>query len=318
MSEEFNNQIITYKNDHGAAATKDQILSKLIPEQLTECAIHLGRVAGETCAENNIIKEVVTNLGVSNLSEAKTALACEDERCVLKRMAPKMGNHLLATIANNFKVMGPSGTQLLSNKNIDMQLQQWAKNIDKFFPYNFNMLNYTEYSFSDGAVINTPDTLATISVIDLHKEGYKYAGCVINSDVYQGPGKHWMALFVDCSTKIPSIEFFNSSGNPPAPQWVNWMEKTKSQLDSTLNVDSEIISVSKIRHQQSRTECGVYSLFYIWARLNKVPYKYFTTTPIKDQLMFEFRQHLFYDAKTQNTGVFNWKEFTQRVNIKWE
>ncbi len=121
-----------------------------------------------------------------------------------------------------------------------------------------------------------------------------------------------------------SVEFFNSSGNAPAPEWVNWLEKTRVIMENIAdnqhikNYKVSVIKVTSIRHQKSKSECGLYSLFYIWARLNDVPVEYFTTNPIADQLMFEFRQHLFDDPQHKSLKVFDWDKYKNTVKIEWE
>jgi hypothetical protein len=124
-----------------------------------------------------------------------------------------------------------------------------------------------------------------------------------------------MALFADARNSDRwTVEFFNSSGNAPAPEWVSWLVKTKAGMELILDrekkkIPVEIMKVSSIRHQQSRSECGLYSLFYIWARLHNIPPEYFMENPIPDQLMFEFRQHLFEDPKRKTVKKFDWTAY---------
>jgi hypothetical protein len=127
------------------------------------------------------------------------------------------------------------------------------------------------------------------------KNTYKTAGCIINSDNYQGSGKHWMALFVDTRSSPMTVEFFNSSGNYPVKQWSDWMHKTKDDLAPKGKV--KIVNVAGLQHQRSKTECGVYSLYYIWSRLNGISPEAFQKIKVDDELMFEFRQHLFSDPE---------------------
>jgi hypothetical protein len=304
---------------------------------------------------------VIGNAGGNTaiMDAAKIKLHCDTEKCVLMKLKPQLGpQRVSAELATAFKLRGPIDSQLLNNVNIDRTLAQWALRYRDFFPYNFNMVDYANHSFVNGEVVNRPDTLATISFADLYTGAYngtKYrrAACVINSDVSHGGGKHWMALFVRAgnAAKLPnaatapnpgvhsrpvvsgndvasanetcSVEFFNSSGNAPAPEWVNWMQKTRDQMEAlyagglgATSCTVNIVKVTTIRHQQSRSECGLYSLFYIWARLHDVPIEYFTTTPIPDQLMFEFRQHLFETPATMKS--FDWSKFLSRNRVKWE
>jgi hypothetical protein len=177
------------------------------------------------------------------------------------------------------------------------------------------MLDYKTYSFRNGRVLNHPDTLATVHMGDLVGRGITHAGCVINSDKYHGDGKHWMALFVDIPGE--TVEFFNSSGNDPQVAWVDWMVKTAEELRQC-GKKAKLIKVSSIRHQNSKTECGVYSLFYIWSRLNGIPCDVFLKHKINDDHIFHFRQLLFADPKVQLKN-WDWAEYQKIVGgLKWE
>lgn len=330
-----NDKVQAVSNDHNAPAHKDAVTAKLIPEQISECAIYLKKEHGEPCMSSDAISAVSAAVGVSGtaaqiLKGAKNKLACDSERCVLSKLSSAIGEaQTRREINTRLKVKGPTDSKLLSNIHIDSTLKQWASIFPHFFPYNFNMLNYASYAYENGYILNHPDTLATILFADLYQgeidgKRYKCAGCIINSDTYQGSGKHWMALFACARGDSKwTVEFFNSSGNAPAPEWINWLEKTRVCMEMILdkekkNIPVEIVKVSSIRHQQSRSECGLYSLFYIWARLNGVPVEYFTTTPILDQLMFEFRQHLFENPNRKTMKKFDWNEYKNTVHISWE
>lgn len=306
------------------------------------------------------------------IEQAKDQLGCSTEVCILEALEPHLGKSLITNeITSNFKIKGPTDNKLLSNINIDAIMNKYSELFPGFFPYNFNMRNFASYRFRKGYVEHVPDTLATIQFSDLFANGHTCCGCVINDDTYQGPGTHWMALFADTRGGKWSVEFFNSGANAPAPEWVNWMTKTKSQMEdimdalkkgNTLKVEGtsgsvgtsvavdtmpknpraknittreesrefccetarkipqrvDIICCSEIRHQQSKTECGLYSLFYIFARLNGVPYEYFMKNPVPDQLMFEFRQVLFNSEKGVNGGKFNWDQYRGQVSVVWE
>ena len=307
----------------------------LIPETVSPCA--LG-VSGVTCVGKKTIMSVARQLGMEDtaasdptevIGAARKITGCLTEKCAVSAIAERLTGaeraHVLGDITLSYKVDGPTGTRLLTNFNIDSVLRQWAATRPDFFAYNFNMRDYASHSFANRAVQNTPDTLATVKWADLAARGIKRAACVINSDVYSGPGKHWMALFADATTDPPTVEFFNSSGSPPAAEWVNWLVKTRGAIDDVMSKDRStphkptvIIKASSVRHQDSRSECGVYSVFYIWARLNGVPPSFFAKTTIPDKLMFEFRQHLFEDKTRAPVSRFDWDAFKATTRIEWE
>jgi hypothetical protein len=323
-----------YKNDK-RPTDKDDVVRELIPEHVSECALWTGKGHDEPCVSAAMIGDIKKhiNAGAGShkdvMDSAKAKTNCTSEKCVLEALKPHLGEaRVKAEIANSLKITGPTDTKLLSNINIDAIMRQYMNKFPSFFPYNFNMLNYASYRFENGYVIDTPDTLSSVLFADLMTgefDGHKYdcAGCIINTDTYQGAGKHWMALFADTRTDPCTVEFFNSSGNSPAPEWISWMVKTRDGIIHMMEhrgtkVNAEVKKVTNIRHQQSKTECGLYSLFYVWARLHDVPIEYFMNTPIPDQLMFEFRQHLFSDSRRVKIKKFDWNSYKNSVNIEWE
>lgn len=307
----------------GAITHDDNIAHELIPNDVSECALITGKGNGDICVSDEAIKalKVVAKTNDKDpkkvMEAAKKKLGCETQRCVLKSNEFKnvVGVHAAdREIKENLKINGPTSTALLSNINIDATLRQWGKKFKDFYPYNFNMVDYEERG----------DTLATVDVKDLYDRGYRTFACVINSDTYKGKGEHWMALFGDMrSDNKWTVEFFNSSGRAPVHEFAKWLTKTKNRFDDiireyNLGAIAESVKVAKIQHQKTRTECGVYSLYYIWARLHGTPYTYFLDTEISDALCFEFRQHLFYDPARKPVKRFNYKEFEGSANIKWE
>jgi hypothetical protein len=325
-----------------AVVNKPVELSAIIPDTISECAIFLEK---KTVCSGKIIFDIATALNIADkdpdtiLDKAKEKLNCDTEACVLKKMSATLGDQLInVVIKTNFKITGPTDNTLLNNYNIDNTLKQFQIKYPQFFAYNFNMINYRDYSFIDGRTYNTPDTLETIQVGDLIGR-YNCAGCVINTDTYQGNGKHWMALFADWrDPENATVEFFNSSGNAPASAWILWMTRARDaiiksgakikKIRDKAGFDSDIVKVASKRHQESKSECGVYSVFYIYARLYGVPVEYFINNMIPDYLMFEFRQHLF-DGDNEKfldkamvggkvVRKFNWNKYKENVNIKWE
>lgn len=304
-------------------------VASLIPEHIdSECSL-IKYKDGKPCAvcsSNATIKLLTADLNikaedpVDALNILKTQTNCDTERCVLDALKHKHKQQISAELFTNFKHPGPTDDKLLSNYNIDDILKQYSLWFNDFTYLNFNMRNYADYSFRDGYIENNPDTLATVKVSDWYP-AKKKLGCVINTDTYQGPGKHWMALFVDTTVTPCSVEFFNSSGNAPLLEYQRWLEKTKLQLED-LKLPAKTYAVSKIQHQDSRSECGVYSLLYIYARLKGIPVEVFQNKKIDDALCFHFRQLIFTGKAifdhSKTGGKFDWNAYQKVVPIKWE
>lgn len=304
---------------------KESYAAKLLPEKVNACSLiskgaydssnmdavcssdkfiaAVGGIIGESLSSSG---ELDSNTRRDIMEKAKEKTGCKDEVCVIKsdiaaRAVGKDGAN--AEIRENMKIKGPTDTSLLNNFNIDQTLTQWQSKFKDFYAYNFNMRDFEQKG----------DTLARVDLADLYARGFRTAACVINSDYYRGAGKHWMALFVDMrgenggSNGRWSVEFFNSSGNPPYAEFAAWLEKSRVQLESITASGGthpliEIILCCDLPHQKTKTECGLYSLYYIWARLNGIPPEFFKKYIISDVLMIALRQHL-YTGTTNKSGV---------------
>lgn len=320
-----------YRNDRGPVA-KTETIMRLIPDKITECAFS----ARETCFDERGLDALRKKFQTDSIEKIKEVTGCESQKCIATKLPREIA---VDQLRKRFKLPGPTGVQLLSNFNIDAILIQMETMFPEFFSFGFSMKNGSQYSYecepnAHGEnvlacdVFARPDKTNRVELAKIHAAGKRYAGTVINTDVYQRGGKHWMAMFIDMNTN--RVEFFNSSGNAPCAEIINWMAARCEEMPGS---PGTIARVCKFRHQHSRTECGVYSLFYIYARLSGVPAEYFMSEPIPDQLMMEFRQHLF-DATGDPgastidislaeqyklpTSKFSFDEFARRINIQWE
>ena len=222
---------------------------------------------------------------------AAAALGCDSEACVVthpefKRFAAEEAgvsrDEIEAEAKAAFKPVGPrNSTALLTNFHIDAVLAQWATAHPKFYPYPFAMSDFEE--------MNHP--IAGLKDIS-PGAGTSCAGCVMNTDVSSGRGKHWVAFFLDFRSSPWTVEYFNSAGNPPPPHIAAWMERAAAKLAK--KKPCEPVHVTRVRHQRGNTECGLYSLFYIYSRLSGTSSSRFENGgDIPDDAMTEFRERVF-------------------------
>lgn len=308
-----NNNVIGGNNDSSKDdPIKESVHAKIVPDTVSECSL----VSNSTgvCSSSSTIQTIKEDLNINAqtpdevIAKAKEITKCDTERCVIEKIDDSDVKKELET---NFKLAGPTGIELLNNYNIDNTLKQWKLKFPKFYAYNFNMRDFKREQ----------DTLATVDVYnDIYKKNYDVAACVINSDVYSGSGIHWMALLCDFrNPKLFTVEFFNSSGQMPSQEFNAWLYDTKNNMLEA-GKPIEVVKVCNVKQQNSRTECGVYSLYYIWARLNNIPYTFFQSHRIEDQKMFEFRQHLFHNNSSaiKPGESFDFEKFAGTYNPKWE
>ena len=240
----------------------------------------------------------VNQMTVEELVEAtKKKLKVKTEQEIYESPAfrRKMGGTKAAKmLLKYFKIPGPwDTTALLDNFNIDNCLQQWESISQehlgvKFKSIPFQMIDFQKY--------NTE--LASLDIMELVNDGYDSFGVVVNTDASTGRGKHWFCIYGDLkhegSKSDPyTLEYFNSSGNPPMSEVIEWMEKTKVNLLKDYKKRIDIIYSAGKRLQYSHTECGVWSLAYIFNRLKGNTYNWFSQVGADDDDMINYRKHLF-------------------------
>jgi len=288
-----------------------------IDQFVTQVEIDRGDDIISEIINHNIEEDYVLPPGNSKAAiavrKAAAVLGCKSESCVIQH--PRMKNFInkvdpdidISTeLRENFKAKGPrNSNSLLSNFNHEDVFHQWSNQFNNFYPYEFNMIDFAKVGGSL-AVVNILDILSGNEDVNLGNGNFvkrpcNIMGCILNTDVSSGRGKHWVAIFIDARGKKNwTIEYFNSSGNPPTKEVVKWMEESKVIMETYRSRNPpwgkvKTVAVTSIRHQDSKTECGPYSLFYIRSRIEGTPYKRFIENRISDDEMLKFRKHLFRD-----------------------
>lgn len=217
------------------------------------------------------------------VEELKEKTKCDTESCVIETPEVKkiLGLEATLILKTKFKIPGPSAsTELLSNFNIDDAMSQLPRMYPHFLAIPFHMIDFEKY-----------DTiLAKLTAKSVKEKNKTQFGVVLNTDKTNQGGTHWFAIFCDL---IPGeLEFFNSSGNMPVDTLAIWMAKFCRQAEVD-GIPLKERVVSKTRHQHGYTECGVYSLYYIFSRVKGVTPEFFETNLITDDMMIKMREHLF-------------------------
>lgn len=208
-----------------------------------------------------------------------------------KRVITAFGEHtVLEEINTNYKPVGPVDWSLFSNfveDNVMRRLHQWDP---IFIGLDVNLMDFEDYGGSLTKLVFTDEG------ISYNGHVYKTFGCVVNtmkmsSDLTKVG--HWVAVFGDFrNPQAKTIEYFNSSGRSAPPEMWNWMQKSAKSVPNCIP-----LNVSNIQHQKSETECGIYSIYYITARVCGICYKKFRETIISDDRVNKFRKNMFNDQK---------------------
>lgn len=197
-------------------------------------------------------------------------------------------------LEEKYKPSGPAeSVEWLNNRNIDSTLRQWSENSVELFGKKFCYFPCQMIDFE-----KVKSELCHLNIVDLVKEGCASFGVVLNTDTSDGRGKHWFGVYGDLdhagTQKDPySLEYFNSSGNPPMDQLSEWMEKTCHRLlrDNGKYCEPHRCVFKRLQH--SNTECGMWSLLYIRSRLEGHEPQWFYTVNADDNDMIKMRKLLF-------------------------
>jgi len=312
-----------------------------------ECAEDVDRAPGAPCSSKKMIGAITefiqekhpdastgvksahlptaTTTDAATVRGAAAALGCDSESCVITH--PSLRSFIVdqnimsrrdikQELDLRYKAAGPrDNVNLLSNVHLDETLRRWARVFPEFFPCPFAMIDFDRNGDYLGRVDLPKILRGEVSAnlgpgIGHVRRKFTCFGCIVNTDVSSGPGKHWVELFVDARPPPGepwTVEYFNSAGNPPPKAIVKWMERTRDDLaryratlpgcEDKKKCPVESISVTSVDHQDSQTECGVYTLYYIRRRLEGTSYKFFFEEFVPDAAMTAFRAHIFRHTK---------------------
>ena len=155
----------------------------------------------------------------------------------------------------------------LSNFDIDAVIQQY----EAAYP-DFVFLGPTPIDFdtkkADGKCVT--EEICGFSLAKEWSKGKKKIGVIYNLDTSEGPGTHWVSMFIDMVDPVPYMFYFNSTAEPMPAEVRALMDRIQEQwlsLSSHKGTSHkklvEYTSDDKVEHQHSNTECGMYSLFFI-------------------------------------------------------
>jgi hypothetical protein len=266
---------------NGACLSKTDTASQYIRDFLKQYG-HFKEIVMST---PDIIKATEEFLGVNSESEIWESKKFRD--FVGSDYADKI-------LKKKYKPPGPAAsTALLDNINIDSNLEQWRDNSAQLFKKKFFCIPFQMIDF-----MKVGSELSSLDLGEVIKNGHDCFGVVLNTDISSGKGKHWFCLYADFSKEGTkdnpyTLEYFNSSGNPPLDAVIIWMEEACHNLLKYYKKYCDIVRSAPRRLQHSQTECGMWSLLYIRSRLENKPPTFFYTCKATDEDMIRYRGLLF-------------------------
>ena len=223
---------------------------------------------------------------------------------IKKKLSNKCGNNEVCWITQpfikkskdktllkyTFRPFKPKGNkyQWLSTTNLDDVMEQYTK-----YYTNFHFFGAVPIDF-----YNLTPSLYKINFEQKYKEGINCYGLIINTDPSYKSGEHWMSLFIDLKPNNPSINFYDSVAQCPAPKeimiFIKYILKFENKLQKLWNNNNKIkINCNNVQHQRKNSECGTYSLYYITESLKGKTFEEISNNIIKDEEMNNKRNIFF-------------------------
>lgn len=296
------------------------------------CALSTNSNPTESCFAKEH-EELITNYTTANtISELKKQINCDDDMCLIEKVnIPEKIKQKIQREAFKADAKGFDDNYWLNNTEIDTVMSQLRHkfkgfshgfihmiDIKAFPPSNLHSFDYEVYQvdeidlgceFSDalikrGLIKGTPSGKPS-KLSTYNNEPVCSYGIICNTDSSKGSGQHWFTIYISTDHKDPNdtsrpwvrIELFNSGGTKPDNAEFNkFWEKVALDIAQKANVKCTYDLVSNIKHQKDDTgNCGSYSLFYIYSRLQDCHPKEFNqpSNPITDYAMRKFREVCF-------------------------
>jgi hypothetical protein len=174
----------------------------------------------------------------------------------------------------------------------DQDINKFEKQLEKLFKdYKFLGCVSIDFNLKSKTGQCIVDALCATNLRDLYKKGKTKIGIVFNTDVHDGPGEHWMAVYCDISPHIqPRITYFDSYAFKPEPEIQRLMKRWSQEWDATGIHDTPMeTTYNTTKHQYKNTECGMYSIYFHYCCLNEIT----MDERIPDDVMNVFRNVLF-------------------------
>jgi len=212
---------------------------------------------------------------------------CKDDKCWLKQKL-KMPSTVLNEIDNQtFRPemsddMKKNKHEWLSNFDIGKVLYQYAD-------------YYSDFIFFGPVPVDCPNgimcELSNMNPVKIKKDKITKIGIVFNLDKHNQPGSHWVSMFIDMTHPMHYIDYFDSAGDEPPHLIQKFMNNIKKKFDK--NKDESALIYNDRRHQFGKSECGMYSIYYILSRVEgKTPFQ-LSKQHIKDNKMNKLRNYYF-------------------------
>lgn len=219
---------------------------------------------------------------------------CKNEACWLN--IRKLMNNLSSNDAKYFKEhfrpympkeIVDDYTKWISNFDIEAVLNQHHQETPGVYSYGAVPIDFKDCSVSRD--------LCRINLQEHINNNKDKLVIVFNTDDSTGPGKHWMAMYIDVHGKNlddqPGIYFLDSFASKPMKEITELIDKIKEQGD---NINKEfIVSINDKPFQRNNFSCGFYCMHFLEHMIKGLSFKEYINSGLNDKKMIEYRNHCY-------------------------
>jgi hypothetical protein len=187
---------------------------------------------------------------------------CDKESCWIRGMAK---SNDIQGLMKAFRPRRPSSwtkkpNEWLSSADISNVMKQYEQTYPAFDFMGPSPIDYDTHEYEGKCV--WPE-LCKFNIQDLARtKGKTMVGVVFNLDPHTKGGSHWVSLFINVPKK--RIFFFDSVGTTAPPEIRRFANTVIEQgRKASPPIEFTFDENAPFEHQQSNTECGMYSLFFI-------------------------------------------------------
>uniref|UniRef100_A0A6C0BCR3 Ubiquitin-like protease family profile domain-containing protein n=1 Tax=viral metagenome TaxID=1070528 RepID=A0A6C0BCR3_9ZZZZ len=248
------------------------------------------------CIKDKYAKSLIKAFGlppnaVNNIDELMKRVGCDSPSCLITKPNSSNVSRLLRV---SIKPEGDiEGNTWVNSSQIVRVLNSWKiyinPKINNFYPMGFATIDFMSCPNSFN------NRVKNLSLNFLIQNKKRTAAVIINTDNCSGRGEHWFPLFIDLRDKVISLEYYNSVKKKMPKQICDYFDDLKNNyIKSGETRDVQIYSMLPDEHQNKNSECGIYSLFYIYSRLEGISGQEIVSYSLPDDHVHKLRKVMFY------------------------
>jgi len=234
--------------------------------------------------ESNNLKEIWNSLGYYMKN------SCSNEKCWIKNNLFK-NDFTNKEINNIFSPKQPSDWKKNPHEWLSsIEILQLMKQYEDAYKC-FEFIGPTPIDFDEKLAYGECvwDDLCKFDLKEKIDKGINKVGIIFNLDPHDKDGSHWTCMFINI--KLKKIYYFDSYGDDLTPGRIKKLAKRIQKQSSKIGKKYDFI-INNIRHQYSRSECGMYCLFFIINMIKDVPFSRFNKK-VSDKYMRQLRNKYF-------------------------